>query len=94
MKKTVQRSEDCFIQFTEEELAQLGIKAGDKFTWEMQEDGSCLLKKHVPVELDLSQWSREILEMIISDSIKKSLPADEVICEFIEKYLSEAKQNG
>ena len=44
IKKTIQRSEDCFVQFTNEELTKLGIKEGDKFSWE-EDNGSILLKK-------------------------------------------------
>lgn len=91
IKKTIQRSEECFIQFTQDELKQLNIEAGDKFTWEMQDDGSCLLHKCVPIEINLSEYSREVLEMVISESIEKGLPVDDVMCNIIEEYIATQK---
>jgi len=86
IKKTIQRSEECFIQFTEAELLKLGIKAGDKFSWE-EENGSFLLKKHVPLEVDISEWSRDVLEMLICESVEKDVSINEVISDIIEKNL-------
>ena len=87
IKKTVQRSEDCFVQFTEDELQQLGIKAGDKFSCDI-EDGGVVLKKFVKVDIDMSEWSREILEMIIADSTKNDISVNEVISNILEQQLS------
>jgi hypothetical protein len=86
INKTIQRSEDCFVQFTNEELTELGIKEGDKFSWE-EDNGSILLKKHVPVEVDISDWSRDVLEMLICESIEKDISINDVICGIIEKAL-------
>ena len=86
IKKTIQRSEDCFIQFTEEELKKLGMVAGDKFSWE-EENGSFLLKKHVHLEVDISEWSRDVLEMLICESVEKDVSVNDVICDIIEKNL-------
>ena len=91
IKKTVQRSEDCFIQFTDDELQLLGIKAGDKFTWK-EEGGSVLLKKHVPVEVDISEWSRDILEMLIVESIESDIPVGDVICRIIESKIADTNE--
>lgn len=86
INKTIQRSEDCFVQFTNEELNKLGIKEGDKFSWE-EDNGSILLKKHVPVEIDMSEWSRDVLEMLICESVEKDISVNDVICGIIEKAL-------
>jgi len=86
INKIIQRSEDCFVQFTNEELTKLGIKEGDKFSWE-EDNGSILLKKHVPVEVDISDWSRDVLEMLICESIEKDISINDVICGIIEKAL-------
>ena len=86
IKKTIQRSEDCFVQFTNEELAKLGIKEGDKFSWE-EDNGSILLKKYVPLEVDISDWSRDVLEMLISESVEKDISVNDVICGIIERAL-------
>jgi len=86
IKKTVQRSEDCFVQFTEEELEQLGIKAGDKFSCSI-ENNSVVLKKFETVDIDLSEWSRDILEMLISKSIEEDISINEVISNILEQML-------
>lgn len=86
IKKTIQRSEDCFVQFTNEELTKLGIKEGDKFSWE-EDNGSILLKKYVPLEVDISDWSRDVLEMLISESVEKDISINDVICGIIERAL-------
>ena len=86
IKKTVQRSEDCFVQFTDEELQQLGIKAGDKFSCSL-ENNSVVLKKFETIDIDMSEWSRDILEMLISESIENDISVNEVISNILERML-------
>ena len=85
IKKTVQRSEECFIQFTEEELSSLGIKPGDKFSFKINEDDSVSMERFVSIEIDISEWSREVLEFLIDISIKKDIPINQVINEVLEE---------
>jgi hypothetical protein len=86
IKKTVQRSEECFIQFTEDELLELDIKAGDKFSCSM-ENNSVVLKKFETLEIDLSEFPREMLEMLIADSVEKDISVNEVISNILEQML-------
>ena len=86
IKKTVQRSEECFVQFTDEELHQLGIKAGDKFSCHVENE-SVVLKKFQTIDIDMSEWSREILEMLISKSIEEDISINEVISNILEQML-------
>ena len=86
IKKTLQRSEDCFVQFTEEELQQLGIKAGDKFSCSIEND-SVVLKKFETIDIDISEFSRDILEMLISESVEKDISVNEVISNILERML-------
>ena len=92
IKKTVQRSEDCFVQFTEDELLELNIKAGDKFSCSI-ENNSVILKKFETIDIDLSELSRDILEMIIADSVEKDISVNEVIGNILEKSLSLSELN-
>ncbi len=89
IKKTVQRSEECFVQFTEDELAQLNIKAGDKFSCEI-DDGGILLKKYATLDLDISEWSRNVLEMLIAESVEQDVSVNEVICNIVSKFIKES----
>mgnify|MGYP000892561029 CR=1 FL=1 len=92
IKKTVQRSEECFIQFTEDELLELNIKAGDKFSCSM-ENNSVVLKKFKTLEIDLSEFSREMLEMLIADSVEKDVSVNEIISNILEKSLPSLELN-
>lgn len=87
IKKTVQRSEECYIQFSNEELEQLNIKQGDKFSWEQQDDG-IMLKRHVSIDVDISEWSREVLEMLIIESVEKDISVNDVICQILTEQVS------
>jgi hypothetical protein len=86
IKKTVQRSEDCFVQFTDDELLELNIKAGDKFSCSIEND-SVVLKKFETIEIDMHEWSRDILEMLISKSIEEDISVNEVISNILEQML-------
>jgi hypothetical protein len=86
--KTVQRSEDLYIQFNEDEMGLLDIKPGDKFSWEIGNDNSITLKKFAEVEIDISEWSREVLEMLISESIEKDLPVNDIIINILDEQLA------
>jgi hypothetical protein len=88
MKKTIQRSEDLYIQFTPEELSALNIKPGDKFSWDIADD-SILLKKYCTLDIDISEWSREVLEMLIEQSIENDVSVNDVIVDILEKQIKE-----
>ena len=87
--KTLQRSEDCFIQFTDEEMAELNIKPGDKFSCKARPDGSFHLEKYATVEIDLADFDRETLERLISQSIDKDVSVNVVIEEILERFLED-----
>jgi bifunctional DNA-binding transcriptional regulator/antitoxin component of YhaV-PrlF toxin-antitoxin module len=86
IKKTVEPTGDVCVKFTSEEMEELGIKEGDKFSIDCTEDG-VLLKKFCTVDIDMSEWSREVLEYIISRSCEKDISVNEVISEIIETYI-------
>ena len=88
IKKTIQRSEDLFVQFTDEELAALNIKPGDKFSCKVEDD-LILLQKYSTLEIDLSEFSRETLEMLIADSVKKDISVNQVIENILQSYIEQ-----
>jgi hypothetical protein len=88
MIKTLQPSKDMFIQFTEDELLELNIQAGDKFTAIPKEDG-VFLEKMAKIELDLEEFPEEIKNMLIVKSIKDQIPIDEVISNLLKDFLAE-----
>lgn len=85
IKKTVQRSEELFIQFTPEELAELNLKEGDKFSWHLADDGSIALKKFETIDINLDELNRDVLEFIIAESCEKDISVNEVISNILEQ---------
>jgi hypothetical protein len=90
IKKTVEPTGDVCVKFTEDELAKLNIKQGDKFSIRETDEG-ILLEKFAIVDIDLSECSREILEFLIQDSCDKDVSVNEVISEVLEKGLEQYK---
>lgn len=90
IKKTIQRSEDCFVQFTKEELEQLNIKEGDKFTWEIQDEG-VVLKKFGTIDIDFAEFERETLEFLIAESCEKDVSVNEIISDILQRVVDSHK---
>jgi hypothetical protein len=86
MIKTIQTREESYIQFTDEEAAELGLELGDTFTAKLESDG-IMFKKHKILKLEISDWPREILEYIINESCDKNVSVNSIIIEAIEKYI-------
>ena len=84
MNKTVQIREEAYIQFTDEEMVELGMKKGDKFTVDICGDGSIKLIPFSSIEIDFADFSKEELQDMIIDSVKK----DQTIEEWVEGKLS------
>lgn len=86
MKKIIEPTGDVCIKFSEEELQKLNIKEGDKFSFKETDDGF-LMEKFVTMELDMSEWDRDILEALISDSCEQDISVNQVISNILEKYI-------
>ena len=90
IKKTLEPTGDVCVKFTEEELEQLNIKQGDKFSIKETDDG-ILLQKFATIDFDLSEYSREILEFLIIESCNKDVSVNEVISDVLEKVVDQYK---
>jgi hypothetical protein len=90
IKKTLEPTGDVCVKFTEDELAQLNIKQGDKFSIK-ETDGGILLEKFATVDIDLAEVEREILEFLIQESCDKDVSVNEVISDLLEKGLEQYK---
>lgn len=88
MKKRLEPTGDMMIRFTEEELSELNIKQGDKFDVVPQSDGSIKLDKYVDLELDMAEWPRELLEMLIKRSCEQDISINEIIINLLESYIN------
>lgn len=89
--KKLQRSDELYIQFTDEELKSLNVEPGDKFSWEVKND-SVVLTKFASIEVDISEWSRDVLEMLIVESVEKDISVNEVIADILDTQLNKLSQ--
>lgn len=78
MQKKLQKKEEYFVQFSDEELEALNVKKGDKFTVKNVDEG-ILLEKYGSIEIDLSEFDRQTLEFLISQSVEKDITISEVV---------------
>jgi hypothetical protein len=90
IKKTIEPTGDVCVKFTEDELAQLNIKQGDKFSIKETDEG-ILLQKFATVDINLSELDRELLEFLIQESCNKDISINEVISDLLEKGLEQYK---
>ena len=91
-KKVLQPTNDAYIQFTEEELQEIGAGPGTKFSVNLHDDGSIELRPYVKMEIEISDWPRELLEMIISDSCEQDISVNDVIANLLKKSLNHLEQ--
>lgn len=87
--KKLKRSNDVLLELNEEEMVALNINQDDKFSLVPQLDGSIKLEKYVNLELDMADWSREILEMLIKHSCEQDVSVNEIIISLLEKHILE-----
>ena len=87
MKKQLEPTGDMMIRFTEDELLELNIKEGDKFDFKLQDDGSVKLDKYVDLELDMEDWPREVLEMLVKRSCEQDVSVNEILIEILEEAI-------
>jgi hypothetical protein len=90
IKKTIEPTGDVCVKFTEDELAQLNIKQGDKFSIK-ETDGGILLEKFSTVDINLSELDRELIEFFIQESCDKDISVNQVISDLLEKGLEQYK---
>lgn len=89
MIKKIKSKEDFYIEFSDEELEQLDMKKGDKFSWKLNDDGSVTMEKHKEIELDLDEFSKEDLINLILHSREHDCTIEESITILLEKSLEQ-----
>jgi bifunctional DNA-binding transcriptional regulator/antitoxin component of YhaV-PrlF toxin-antitoxin module len=92
MTKTIQTREEAYIQFTDEEIADLGLKQGDEFEITPTEDGGYFFKKLEEIELDLFEFPREILESLIKESCEKNVSVNKIIRDALQVFLDKEEE--
>ena len=86
--KTVKVKEEHYIEFTDEELLALNMEKGQKFSYKIQ-DGGLMLEPFAKVELEIGNWDREVLLMLIEESCERDVSVNEVINDLLEKVIED-----
>ncbi len=90
MIKTVQKKEEYYIQFTDEEMDELGFKPNTKFTVKVNDDKESLtLTPHEEVDIDLNEFSKEDLINIIVAANKLDMTFEDFIVDALTKFCEE-----
>ena len=87
MIKTVKKKEDYFIQFTDEEMDELGFKPNTRFTIKVNDDKESLtLTPHEEIEIDLEEFSKEDLINIIVAANKSDMTFEDFVVDSLTKF--------
>jgi hypothetical protein len=86
--KKVQEKKELYIQFSDEEMQELGWEEGQKLSFKFDEETKAItLEPFVKMEIEISEWPREILEFLIQESCDRDIPVNEVINETLLKFI-------
>jgi hypothetical protein len=88
--KKVQEQKELFLQFSEEEIQEMGWEEGQKLSFKFDEDTKAItLEPFVKMEINIGEWPREILEFLIGESCERDLSVNEIINEVLRNYINE-----
>ena len=86
--KKVQEKKELFIQFSDEEMTELGWEEGQKLSFKFDEETKAItLEPFVKMELDIDSWPRELLLFLIQESCEKDVSVNDVISNTLEQSL-------
>jgi hypothetical protein len=86
--KKVQEKKELFLQFSEEEMQEMGWEEGQKLSFKFDEDTKAItLEPFVKMEIDISEWPIEILQFLIGESCDRDISVNEVINETLLKFI-------
>ena len=82
--KKVLEKKDLYIQFSEEEMQELGWEEGQKLSFKFDEETKAItLQPFVKMEIDTSEWPIEILQFLVGESCDRDISVNEVINEVL-----------
>lgn len=82
--KKVQEKKDLYVQFSEEEIQEMGWEENQKLSVKVDEKtGQITLEPFVKMELEIGDWPREILEFLVGESCERDISVNEVINEVL-----------
>ncbi len=86
--KKVQEKKELYLEFSEEEMEELGWEEGQKLSLDLdKESGAITLKPFVKMELDMDNWPKELLLFLVQESCEKDVSVNEIISNTLEESL-------
>jgi hypothetical protein len=86
--KKAQEKKELYLEFSEEEMEELGWEEGQKLSLDLDEEtGTITLKPFVKMELDMDNWPKELLLFLLQESCEKDISVNEVISNTLEESL-------
>jgi hypothetical protein len=82
--KTVKEKKELYIEFTDEEIEEMGWEENQKLSMSLTEDGGIMIKPFVKVDIDISDWPKEIFEFLIQKSLEEDKTINQVIIDLLE----------
>jgi hypothetical protein len=92
MTKALQEYTQYMIQFTDEELVDLGMEKNQKFSIEIENENIIKLVPFAKMDIDIDEFPRDLLENLIKESAEKDVSVNEIINDAVENYLKYEKQ--
>jgi hypothetical protein len=89
MIKKIEPTNDVCIKFTDEELAELKMEIGTKFSVKNLDNGSIQLTPFAKMEIDLSELSRDVLEQLIINSCEQDKSVNDVISDILKLFIKD-----
>lgn len=86
MTKQVKTKEEMYLEFSDDELKELGIERGDKFTVDI-EDGKITLTPFATLEMNLNAFSREELVELIVRSEEKNQSVSDTMVDILTEFM-------
>jgi hypothetical protein len=87
--KKVQEKKELFLQFSEEEIQEMGWEEGQKLSIKFDEETKAItLEPFVKMEVEISEWPLEILQFLVAESCERDVSVNELINESLEKMMN------
>ena len=91
--KTVKEKKELYIDFSEEELTELGWEENQKLSIDVQDDKTIIIKPWAKIDIDMSEWPKETLEFLVKLSCEQNKPVNEVIVDLLMAELNKNDKN-
>ena len=81
--KTIKEKKELYIDFTEEEMSDLGWKENQRLSIDVKDDGCIEIKPWKTIELDTESWDPSIYRMLVTLSLEQDKSVNDVIVDII-----------